>query len=382
MSALRIYKCNDFLNNFNYGDKYIRVDNGDSPKTGLYINNKYELECISDGYFTYSEQIHSIKKVVAIYSNNNTPIKIGNVYSVFKLTDTNYRILADNLRMTNVSKDFFLDKEDCDKMSKEEFELAKEKIANLLESDEKQRLQKEKEIKEIEEKKKLIKEQKNLIESVCDKINNSLIISKTIYKENVPKSYKLIYFFYGTITLLISILFKNPIAILISAFSLFITIGVSKEIKNTKYNEKYDIDINHYERLKFQNTLPLNLLGKIKQVENELIILNYMKVNNDILKLLQESINLTIYISTDEKYYLSHKEELDDKLIEFLDNTLKYIETLKDNRKIEEIYIKGSISKDILSMIDKNNELLKDLIKDNHYLVDIYNNVDIEKFKK
>ena len=33
-------------------------------------------------------------------------------------------------------------------------------------------------------------------------------------------------------------------------------------------------------------------------------------------------------------------------------------------------------------MIDKNNELLKDLIKDNHYLVDIYNNVDIEKFKK
>ena len=56
-----------------------------------------------------------------------------------------------------------------------------------------------------------------------------------------------------------------------------------------------------------------------------------MKVHTDILKLLQESINLTIYISTDEKYYLSHKEELDDKLIEFLDNTLKYIETLKDN---------------------------------------------------
>ena len=106
-----------------------------------------------------------------------------------------------------------------------------------------------------------------------------------------------------------------------------------------------------------------------------------MKVHTDILKLLQESINLTIYISTDEKYYLSHKEELDDKLIEFLDNTLKYIETLKDNRKIEETYIKGSISKDILSMIDKNNELLKDMIKDNHYLVDIYKDIDLEKMK-
>ena len=142
----------------------------------------------------------------------------------------------------------------------------------------------------------------------------------------------------------------------------------------TKEDERFNIDINFYEKLKAQNLLPLELLGKIKLVENEIIILKYLNVNKDIIKLLQSSINLTIFISTNEQYYNSNKKKIDTQLTEFLDNTLKYIETLKENRKIESLYIENQISQDILNMIDKNNELFKDLIKDNHYLVDIYKN--------
>lgn len=85
--------------------------------------------------------------------------------------------------------------------------------------------------------------------------------------------------------------------------------------------------------------MPIEILGKIKKIENELIILNYKKIDSSILDLLKQSVNLTIYVSTNEEYYLENKEELDSKLQEFLNNTLSYIKTLKDNQEIESNYI-------------------------------------------
>lgn len=380
MASLNYYICRDeYLDNFKYMSTYIRYEDGKDSNTGLYINDYHQLECIPDYKFRMNNTINSIKDVVAIYKTNN--LRIGKVYSVYKSDNKKYRIISEDLKLTDISKDYFIDTDEWDKLNEEQRNVLIVNTKNELEKSEleKQIVEKEKKIKE--EEKTNIKNQIKLIENVCKSITQNLIISKKMYKETIPKNIKTSYIFISIIIFIIGLILKQFLLIGCGLFLFVITFILMRNVEKEIINEEYIIDINHYERLKFQNKLPLELLGKIKLIENELIILNYKKINSDILKLLQQSINLTVYISTNEDYYKKNKEELDIKLTEFLDNTLGYINTLKENKELEETYISATISEDILKMIDKNNELFVSMIKDNHYLTDIYKNVDKEKLK-
>lgn len=367
MASLKYYLCNEVhLKNFNYQKSYIRYGNGENYKTGLYINNNYHLECQDDNFFLFDYEIHSIKNIVAIQEHEL--LQLGKTYSVFEYTVDKYYILIENLTLSYISKKYFVDEDIWINMNEKEkknlLEFNRKKIEEFKLEEQKIKNEKEKELKKI----------KNIhtIKEVCSAISKDIIISKTIYNEKIPKHIKLYFVFWGAIIMLWGLLTKQQIISIIGLISIVLDFIFLQDTKNIKLNEEYDVNINHYERLKFQNKLPIHLLGKIKLIENELIILNYKKVNVEILKLLQQSINLTIYISTNEEYYQKNKEEFDNKLNDFLDNTLKYIKTLKENREIETDFISMSISEDILKMIDKNNELFISMIKDNHHLTDIY----------
>ena len=371
MSNLVYYKLNEFHNNFSYGESYIRYADGNEIKTGLYINNYHQLECLPDRLFDYSKTIYAIKNVVCIFTPDSS-FKLRKIYPIYKADNENYLILNENLKLTDVNKEFFIDEDDWILLS---YKGKDNIISEYTEKLNKEQIEKQKKIEEQklkEEKEIELSNKLQLIRNIFSSINNSLHQDKIITKIFMPKRIKLFYYMISFIGLLFGVCFKQIGLILFCLLFLVCNFILLRTYKKEKDKEEFEVDINNYERLQFQNKLPIEILGKIKKIENELIILNYKKIDSSILDLLKQSVNLTIYVSTNEEYYLENKEELDSKLQEFLNNTLSYIKTLKDNQEIESNYIGVEISKNIIGMIDKNNELFKSMIKYNHYLTDIY----------
>lgn len=371
MSSLKYYTfVGRSQDNFINGCIYVRYGDGPERNTGLYINRNFQLECLSDSFFTFRREMYSIKNAVCIFSPNSK-IKLKKIYSIYKSESKKYYLLTEDLDLEYVNKEYFIDEEDWNKKGSIEQDtiiqeaydkFAQNEVKKTKEYEELEKKQKEK--NELEKKLKILK-------NIFNSINSSLKQNKTITKVLMPKRLKMYYYIVSIIGLFLGIIFKQLGLILFSSFFLVSNFILLRTYKIEKF-EEYEIDINNYERLKFQNNLPLNFLGKIKMIENELVILNYKKIDSTILDLLQQSVNLTIYVSTNQEYYLNNKEVLDEKLQEFLDNTLEYIRILKENQEIESNYISSQISKNIIGMIDKNNDLFKSMIKDNHYLTDIY----------
>ena len=294
------------------------------------------------------------------------------VYGVISGDNKEYKILDEELKFKTYPIKYFVSNEKYKELSKEELTILETNIYTEIQSNIFDKLKEEEEKVALKLEKQKKENTLKLIKDISKAINSNLTYNSTKEIIKIPKVLKINSIIMSLFFCGYFIFNKDLIGIIL--ILLFFGVFFYQSKTKTKEDERFNIDINFYEKLKAQNLLPLELLGKIKLVENEIIILKYLNVNKDIIKLLQSSINLTIFISTNEQYYNSNKKKIDTQLTEFLDNTLKYIETLKENRKIESLYIENQISQDILNMIDKNNELFKDLIKDNHYLVDIYKN--------
>jgi hypothetical protein len=100
--------------------------------------------------------------------------------------------------------------------------------------------------------------------------------------------------------------------------------------------------------------------------------LNSKKVDDDIIGLLQQNINLTIALMGSGNYYEENKEVLDEKANELLDNSMKYIDILENDKIVQDNFIKETLSNQIIEAIDQNNKLFNSMIKDHHYLTDFY----------
>ena len=114
------------------------------------------------------------------------------------------------------------------------------------------------------------------------------------------------------------------------------------------------------------------LPAKIKQIENYMTIMRYRGVNEEIILLVEQSINLTVFTTIQDDYYSSNKEEIDERLNKFLDNTLEYIKTSLQNKDMEIYQIKKNLSEDYLKMIDRNSEMFKSITKDLGQLSNIF----------
>lgn len=134
--------------------------------------------------------------------------------------------------------------------------------------------------------------------------------------------------------------------------------------ETTIVDKEIAIDLQNYERLNAMNKLPLDLLGKIQQLQNYMTIMRYREVSEDIIGLVEQSVNLTVFTTIQDDYYSSNAEEINKRLNEFLDNTLEYVKTSLQNKDMEIYQIKKNLSKDYLKMIDDNSEMFKSITKD------------------
>ena len=116
--------------------------------------------------------------------------------------------------------------------------------------------------------------------------------------------------------------------------------------ETTIVDKEIAIDLQNYERLNAMNKLPLDLLGKIQQLQNYMTIMRYREVSEDIIGLVEQSVNLTVFTTIQDDYYSSNAEEINKRLNEFLDNTLEYVKTSLQNKDMEIYQIKKNLSKD------------------------------------
>lgn len=376
MKSIDYYRrCYTSNSNFNYGKDYIKLCNAEKSGYGIYINKDKEMVSVSNEGFEYHYKIEPLFDAVCIYQPQSNLIIAGKTYSIYKSNNTSSQVFASNYEFTYMPNNWFVSVDEWEKLSDSERTNFIKKMKDKYYEKE---ISMQKELEETEKAKKLKKEEENriqkeleLISNVSKTIGNNTSISKTITKICIPKKIFYSYLFISCATSILGACFTYlPLAL----FGLFLCIFtiVSNALNNEKASETMEINVEYYDKIKSQNNLSLEMLGKIKQIENYIVILYYKKIDEDIIKLLKQSIDMTIYFPTNDEYYQANKKELDEKLNEFLDNTIMYIKQLLDNKDMEKSYLEKSMVKDYLQMIDKNNELFKSVIKDNHYLTDIF----------
>lgn len=152
--------------------------------------------------------------------------------------------------------------------------------------------------------------------------------------------------------------------------------NISKDYIETNTNDDVNINIANddidLDTIDLINKLPIELLGKIKFIENELLLLKRINVSDEVLSLINECVTQTTSLLKLEKDKLIENntinEHIINKLNNYLDNTIEYIHSLRANKEIEERYIKEQLAETIYDAIDKNTEIFKFMAKDNHLL--------------
>jgi hypothetical protein len=341
--------------NFLYGHLYIRYKNGPITegyhKTGIYFNDKNQKEAVPDYLFNDYEVLYPLMELVCVYASLDGNLNMGTRYFVFSEDIDKYKVLNEKGEFKFYPKEYFMEIKDWVNASDEERNTLVEKAS----------VQK----KEAEKLKKL--------ENVTKAITNYVAISKTTHEVKISKFDSIALFVMSFMELIISFILKDIAMVIFGLSLLAMTIAMTiYSSKKTRFNEEYDMDINKYELLTQENKFPLEVLGKIKFIQNKLIILNSKKVDDDIIGLLQQNINLTIALMGSGNYYEENKEVLDEKANELLDNSMKYIDILENDKIVQDNFIKETLSNQIIEAIDQNNKLFNSMIKDHHYLTDFY----------
>lgn len=118
-----------------------------------------------------------------------------------------------------------------------------------------------------------------------------------------------------------------------------------------------------YEKVKQYNQLPYTILGKIKYIENEILLLEYQEYSKEIINVLKKNINLTLLIAFQEDNETIDNSNIIEKIESYLDTTIEYINSLKLNKQLFNKEIELKVVDDIIGIIDDNEAVLKDLIK-------------------
>lgn len=119
-------------------------------------------------------------------------------------------------------------------------------------------------------------------------------------------------------------------------------------------------EIMEYEKIRKQNNLPLEILGKIKKIENYIQILECQNYSEDILKLLKTNINLALLIT-----FEGNDTQLIEKINNYLDTTLEYIQSLEMNKQLFNEEVELKVTENIMNILDDNESIMKELIKEN-----------------
>lgn len=326
-------RANKDLATFTEDKLYLCIKEGKTQNSnGVFIDDNEQITFATMHHFHNVKIILPIKDVVCIFAEKPSSITIGNTYSVYKIDSSsknnkiNYQIYDDSYKKLLVNASYFIDKEEykflvdsgnLESRTKEILELINNDL-KIKEENNKAKIEKEKSLslvkKTLEYADKLrIESEKGIQASKKDMDNNSFVF-KILNLFNKKKT------------------------------------DVSDSIRNATYLERLNI-------------LPDDTLGKIKRIENNISILENMNVSNKILHLIKDSVYLTISL-------LEYNSDLDtlNKLNHFLDNTIDYCNTIKNNKMIEESYIKAKLAENINSVIDKNSSLFQAMVQDGDML--------------
>ena len=298
-------------------DYYVNSGYGKKGSCSRFVNKDGCIAVVPDDCFEESKVIKPIKDVICVYNGGHQDLTEGTIYSVYKVKseENKYVVVNDNYKDVGYSKHLFVDKDDCNSDKNEmSFQNAK---ANAKIAYEKEFVDKDKE--------KVVKRIIDIVNDIDINASNSII---EILKEDNRT--------------FIQRLFN-------------IQVPLSKE-----YQEKIIRSSFALEKL---NNMSIHILGKIKIIENNILILKTMSVPTNILKLIYESVDLTLALM---EYGVSN--EVSEKVNDFLDTTIKYCETLKNNKNIENTYIEGKLAENIANAIENNMSVLNSMIRDGDLL--------------
>lgn len=365
------------LQNFSYCSRYIRIrDSEEFSGKGIYLNGNHELECVPDAAFREDENKLSVIEVMSIYNCADGSIMAGNKYGVYKIgANGEYYIFNEKFRYSFYPKEWFISINEWRKIPSDQeetyFKMSYDECKKLDNTS----LKKKEEDAKEEENKKELKKRIELINSISNTIakNTGVSITKTI--SHMPKNICAILLLIAGFEFVLAFFMKEVLFGIVGFWTL-IAFLMGRKTKDVLIDKEIKIDLQNYERLLAMNKLPLTMLGKIQQIQNYMTIMRYRQVNEEIILLVEQSVNLTVFTTIQDDYYSSNKEEIDERLNEFLDNTLEYIKTSLQNKDMEIYQIKKNLSEDYLKMIDKNSEMFKSITKDLSCLSDIFENKD------
>lgn len=396
---LWLVRCQESYRSFKYGCEYIKLKKDPTNnKYAYYIDGEGLVQIVNSCYFSYSRELIESFTVISLFTSKDGTLTEDNEYSVFKTNkDETFTILNDANIFKRHHKGLFIKKELykkyeaegiledkiaekkkeyealCEEIKKEEERIAKEEaekkaLKKLKEKEAKEKANREKFILKVI---KATKENNTVVVSVEDNSNKELLNESAI--SNIDRNFKwLRYILSGGLGILVGGYFGKSVPIVIAStigfnalFDIMYTCAFKLKKAPKIETKVVDKSVNSpnnvlsYKRNECLDKLDLTILGKIKKVELNIDMLEAIDGDSEIISLLKESISLTLSLNEFSDVDMS------EKLNEFLDNTLEYINTLKTNRQIEEKYIREKLAENIISVIDNNNELFKSMIKDN-----------------
>lgn len=315
-----LYSTQSFMQGHNY--LYLG-DNDEYKSCGNYIGDEGHVVVANNNNFEKSHVVISIKNVVCVYVEKGVTMTVGKEYSVYKITSAkynnvcNYAVVNDSYEYEEYPAYCFMTKEEYLEIKNHpNFKWVIEKKVLSAKYDEDADYSKEH------------------IKKILDAVNERS--SKLIYKSVVSK--------------------KSTKKSLLKRMVL-----AARGIDSVDLNNRFLLDKGM--ALEKINTLPLEMLGKIKIVENNIEILDVIGVSKEIIALVSESINLTLALLD-----YNHNEDTILKIHEFLNNTITYCNTLRNNKNIEQSYIANKLANNINSAIENNNILFEQMIEDGDIL--------------
>lgn len=364
-------RCLTNIYGFKADYEYIFLGNENEDKiNGIYISHNHEKQICSNAHFRLSSAMKPIKDMVCIYEGTKKTLTPFNEYSIFQYIECDendickirYLIVDDFYRFTKYPADYFI--------SIEEYNQIKDldNLNDIIHEKVKPVIEKSKLIEEFPIKEKLIESIYELSECT-NNLDNDLLNSNE-QNRKLKRLKKDLAIIIDMMFICSSFIAFSPkivsMVLLVIVIILYILGFLNlRAIKIEDEKEKISDDFRTLNSLEKVNQLPLQLLGKVKLIENNIQILNKLDISQDILKLVYDSINFTTLLIQYESDDNTYK-----KLDNFLDKTLEYVKTLKENKFIEEEYIKRELANNINSLIDRNSAMFESMVEDNKYLID------------
>lgn len=334
LSVLKIYRyCNYPYTSFYY------IEDIDGFDAWMLNTSEKAVVEMSLSRVSYKESWKRLDEVVALVTYNG--INQHEVYACYKEKEDTYYILSDCNTLQWVSKTFMVSKAIYDKLSEtEQQELHERCQAQITQKIEqlKQEKTREAQAKALEiTREKEEKRYKNLI---------ATLVQNSVYFSKAPVSLEKVEGKVGKSFLTRA---KAPIEVL--------------------YRQKENNDSKVRENLALHklNQCPLEFLGRIKYIENELTMCENMGITEDLLLVVRETLGIILSLFQ----YDVGKNSIQ-KAEEFLNAILGYLQELKRGDIAKNTHIEHALAKQIENTLKSNTALIENMAKDYHIMYDMY----------